>query len=217
MVAVIGVVSQKGGVGKSTIARMIACEYARADWNVKLADMDASQGTSFQWHSRRIENQVEPEISVEMFKKVSTAIENSKNFDLIVFDGAPHSTLATLQIARASDIIILPTCTALDDLIPTLKLAQDLVKEGIDINKIKILLSRVGASDVELQETINYIKQTPFNLVSEVLYEKTIYRRASDLGRTVIESSNPSTSKKAALVMKEIAVFLNKKTLREAA
>ena len=56
----IGVVSQKGGVGKSTLSRMIACEYARSGWNVKIADMDASQGTSFNWQRRRIEHNRAP-------------------------------------------------------------------------------------------------------------------------------------------------------------
>jgi len=40
MALVIAVVSQKGGVGKSTCARLIAREYAQAGWNVKIADLD---------------------------------------------------------------------------------------------------------------------------------------------------------------------------------
>ena len=51
---VIGVVSQKGGVGKSTIARMIAREFAAQDWRVKIGDLDISQATSFKWRSRRL-------------------------------------------------------------------------------------------------------------------------------------------------------------------
>ena len=38
----IGVVSQKGGVGKSTLCRLIACEYARNGWNVKIAIAQSS-------------------------------------------------------------------------------------------------------------------------------------------------------------------------------
>jgi chromosome partitioning protein len=44
---IIGIANQKGGVGKSTLARIIAREYAAAKWNVKVADLDISQGTSF--------------------------------------------------------------------------------------------------------------------------------------------------------------------------
>src|SRR5713226_8622033 len=38
MAIFLGMVSQKGGVGKSTLARLVAREYA-AGWNVKIADL----------------------------------------------------------------------------------------------------------------------------------------------------------------------------------
>jgi chromosome partitioning protein len=56
MALFIGMVSQKGGVGKSTLARLLAREYANAGWNVKIADLDVSQGTSFSWQARRLQN-----------------------------------------------------------------------------------------------------------------------------------------------------------------
>jgi cellulose biosynthesis protein BcsQ len=37
MAALIGVISQKGGVGKSTIARLVAREYAAAGWQVRIS------------------------------------------------------------------------------------------------------------------------------------------------------------------------------------
>lgn len=58
-------VSQKGGVPKSALARLIAREYANAGWAVKIADLDISQGTSFNWQARPLQNQIEPVIPVE--------------------------------------------------------------------------------------------------------------------------------------------------------
>jgi Mrp family chromosome partitioning ATPase len=40
---VVGAVSQKGGVGKSAIARLIAREYAASGWAVRVADFDVKQ------------------------------------------------------------------------------------------------------------------------------------------------------------------------------
>lgn len=40
MAAIIGIVSQKGGVGKSTLARLVAREYANAGWRAKIVDLD---------------------------------------------------------------------------------------------------------------------------------------------------------------------------------
>ena len=74
MAIVFGVGSQKGGVGKSTIARLIAAEYARNNWEVKIADLDLSQGTSYRWHERRLQSGGEPEIAVEQFSRVPQAL-----------------------------------------------------------------------------------------------------------------------------------------------
>lgn len=194
MALVIGVVSQKGGVGKSTIARMIGCEYATNDWDVKIADMDLAQGTTTNWNRRRLQNEFEPKVAVEQYVSVKDAIKKADNYDLIVFDGAPHSTRNTLEIAEQSQILVLPTGTSLDDLEPTIKLAHELRKKGIPRERINIALSRVGNSKAELEEAIDYIEQSGYHLLEGVLYEKTAIRRASDEGKSAGETSFKSVN-----------------------
>ena len=157
---ILGVISQKGGVGKSTIARLIACEYAANEWSVKIADMDLSQGTSYRFHERRLQNQVQPEIAVEQFARVRQAVKIANSYDLLVFDGAPHATSQTLDIAKASDLVILPTGIALDDLDPTVRLAHELKQKGIPTKKIVVVFCRVGNSPIELEEAKAYINST---------------------------------------------------------
>ena len=140
----IGVVSQKGGVGKSTLARLIACQYAVSGWNVKIADMDTAQGTTFDWQSRRLENNIEPVIAVEQFSTVDRALRLADNYDLMVFDGKGHASKDTLQIATASQLVVMPTGTALDDLIPTIRLAHEMKQKGVASGKIAVALCRVG-------------------------------------------------------------------------
>src|SRR4051812_36709350 len=118
MTLVIGIVSQKGGVGKSTIARLIAREFAAQDWRVKIGDLDISQATSFKWRTRRLQNTVEPDVPIEQFGRVDQALKVAGQYDLLVLDGAPHATAATQQIARASDLVIIPMGLAVDDLEP---------------------------------------------------------------------------------------------------
>ena len=57
---IVGVVSQKGGVGKSTLARAVATTYALAGWNVKVADLDINQASSFSWLQRRLARDIQP-------------------------------------------------------------------------------------------------------------------------------------------------------------
>ncbi|MBD4961076.1 AAA family ATPase, partial [Xanthomonas citri pv. citri] len=54
MAAVVAFISQKGGVGKSTLSRALAREAAAGGLRVKIADLDTQQGTSIDWHRLRL-------------------------------------------------------------------------------------------------------------------------------------------------------------------
>lgn len=206
----IGVVSQKGGVGKSTLCRLLAREYAANNWEVKIADMDVSQSTSFNWNSRRLQQNIQPAISVEQFAEVKRALKLSQNHDLIIFDGAPSSNRLTLEIAQTADLILLPTGTALDDLEPTIKLAHELKKRKIPRQKIALVLSRIGTSKAEIEEAKDYISITGYTLIDGLLEEKTAYRRASDLGQALTETPYPSLNQKADFLVQNIIHYLHK-------
>ena len=55
MTTIIAFVSQKGGVGKSTLSRALAREAAHNGLKVKIADLDTQQGTSIDWHRTRLQ------------------------------------------------------------------------------------------------------------------------------------------------------------------
>src|SRR2546422_11428554 len=86
MALIIGVVSQKGGVGKSNIARLIARELAAQDWEVKIADLDISQATSYHWRARRLQRAIEPDISIEQDGRGDQALKIAVHFYLLVLD-----------------------------------------------------------------------------------------------------------------------------------
>jgi len=184
----IGVVSQKGGVGKSTLARALAVAYAKAGWAVKIADLDINQGTSFEWQKRRLQAGLDPIVPVEVFATVSQARRIEAHHDLVIFDGAPHATQGTVEIAKAASLVVLPTGLSLDDLHPTVLLANTLVsKHGIPAERLAIALSRAGDSARELDDAHAYLSSTPYHILPAHLQEKTAFRLAQDEGRSVIE------------------------------
>lgn len=184
----IGVIKQKGGVGASTLARMIAVSYSSAQWNVKIADMDTKQGSCTRWNSRRLANEIEPNINVQQFASVNSAVSQSNDFDLLVFDGAPHSSKQTLEIAKVSDLILIPTGTSIDDLEPAILLCHELKAKGINMDNVYLVFCRVGNSLSELDESLQYVKQSRYNYFNTVIYEKTAVRRASDEGKAANET-----------------------------
>jgi chromosome partitioning protein len=204
MALIVGVVSQKGGVGKSTISRLVACNYSANEWLVKIADMDLSQGTCTSWNRRRLQNEIEPKVAVEQFASVKDALKQADQYDMIVFDGAPHSTSKTLEIAQVSSLVILPTGMALDDLEPTIKLAHELKKHKVNPQKIAIAFSRIGSSDAEFAEASAYVEASGYYLLDGALYEKTAIRRASDEGKCATETSFRTINEKADILVQSI-------------
>ena len=209
MAALVGLVSQKGGVGKSTLARLVAREYASAGWQVKIADLDISQGTSTDWKQRRERGGVKPDIAVEPFGTVAQALKVTQLYDLVVFDGPPHSMAGTLEIANVSDAIILPTGLSLDDLKPSVLLAHELIQNRIPADRIVFALCRVGDRENEIGEARAYIARAGYTVLEGELPERTGYRRASDQGRAASETTHPTLRERAERLAQSVIDFVS--------
>ena len=196
----IGLISQKGGVGKSTIARLLLLEYTLANWKTKIADMDVKQGTSVEWNLRRKANELEPDLSVESFARIDKALKETEGFDLLIFDGQAKSDSQTRDIANASDMLILPTSPSIDDLAPTVRLANDLKKNGIAPNRICFALSRVGKYENENEEAEEYLAlacaKGGYHLLDGKIPEMLSIRRALDSGKAPSELPFPTVKDK---------------------
>lgn len=217
MAYIIGFVSQKGGVGKSTLARLLAREYAANGWNVKIADLDPGQGTSFKWHNRRLQSKIDPDIAVERFRTVERALSFARHYDLFIFDGPAHSNAGTLAIAKASNLVVLPTGLSIDDMEPAVLLAHELVGHGVSKNKIVFAFCRIGESDAELSESQTYVSQAGYSALPAPLPERTAYRRVTDEGKALTECSFPTLKKKADDVAQAIMDRLSASDERSAA
>jgi hypothetical protein len=148
------------------VGRLLAREYVNADWQAKIADLDIAQGTSFSWQARRLRHDIKPALAVERFGTVEQALRVADHYDLLLLDGPAHSTAGTLRIAQASELVILPSGLALDDLEPSVLLAQELVDKGVAANRVAVTFCRVGDSDGELAEARSYIEHAGFRTIS---------------------------------------------------
>jgi chromosome partitioning protein len=196
MGAIIGFVSQKGGVGKSTLARGIGREAAAGGLSVKIADLDVQQGTSVNWYRRRLEAGIEPIFSVESFKTAAQALKLAPQFDYLIIDGPARASAATLEIARAATLIVQPTGSSVDDLEPAVLTFHELVRDGISRNILVFALSRVG-TDAEEIEARAYIKQAGYAVLDGSIQERPAYRQASNVGLSITETRYPQLNKRA--------------------
>ena len=67
-----------------------------------------------------------------------------------------------------------------------------------------LTLTRTGESASELQEARDYLDQTPYFVLGADLPEKTAYRKASDKGLALSETSFPTLRDRAAIVAQKL-------------
>ncbi len=205
---IISFLSQKGGVGKSSLARTTAVEFTRAGWDTLLADIDSSQITSNRWaEQRRSIAKIQPEVKTKVFTTTHQALVEAKNHDLMIIDGAPHSTQGTLEAAEHSDLIIIPTGSSLDDLEPSILLASELAN-SLNSEKIVFALYKTTSSAQE-RESRETIKGYGYTVLDGAIHMKTGYITAFDAGFCATETKYKQLNKQAEVLINSIAKQVN--------
>ncbi len=204
MTYIVGMVSQKGGVGKSTLARMMARELVAGGFLTKIADLDTQQQTCTNWAGRRAENGVTPEIQVQSFARVKSAVEDADRFDALILDGKPNASDQTIEIAKASDLVIIPTGQTLDDLHPGILLAHSLRKKGIASDKIAFALFQTTGSERERLAARDYIDEAGYMVLDGDVSVSTAYGSASDQGKAITETSFSTLNVRASRLAQSV-------------
>ncbi len=104
---IIGVLNQKGGVGKTTLAVNIAAALARTGKRVLLIDADP-QGSALDWAAAR---EGDPLFAVVGLPKPSIHKELAlvgEGYDVVVIEGPPRVTDLARSAIVASDIVLIP-------------------------------------------------------------------------------------------------------------
>lgn len=204
MTYIIGMVSQKGGVGKSTLARMMAREFVAGGLAAKIADLDTQQQTCTHWAGRRAESRVTPELQVQSFASVKTALEDATRFDAMILDGKPNASEQTSEIAKAADLVVIPTGQTVDDLHPGVVLAHSLRKKGISADKIAFAMFKTTGSERENAAARQYLSEAGYMVLDGEVGVSTAYGSASDAGKAITETSFRSLNDRAAKLAQSV-------------
>jgi chromosome partitioning protein len=193
---IIAFVSQKGGVGKSTLSRALAREAAAGGLTVKIADLDTQQGTSADWNRIRLNARIEPALAVEAFATATQALRVADHYNLLIIDGPARTSSGTLEIAKIADLVVQPTGASVDDLRPAVREFHALVQAGIPTAKLVFALNRIG-TPVEESEARAYLAQAGYAVLDGCLLERPAYRKAQNVGHSITETSYHNLNVKA--------------------
>jgi chromosome partitioning protein len=202
MPIVVSFLSQKGGVGKSTLARGLAAVAAHM-MRVRLADLDPQQASIIEWERTRERNEVEPPCEVTAHENASDAIAQSGDAELLIVDAPARTSRATLEIAERSHLIVQPTGASADDLRPAVLLFHELVKAGIPSDRLVAAVCRV-LNDTEDAAARAYIQAAGYAVLDGSILEHTGYRQAQNRGHAITETKIGKLNERADALMEAL-------------
>jgi chromosome partitioning protein len=125
---VLGLLSRKGGVGKTTLALHLAVTAQASGQRVLLVDLDPQGSASAWWKARDVAT---PELETTQPAQLGVLLDTARaaGITLAVIDTRPSAEADAVQVAALSDYLLVPTRPAILDLRAILG-TLDIVKGG---------------------------------------------------------------------------------------
>jgi len=185
---IIAIAMQKGGVGKSTLARSLAVAATRDGLSVLILDMDAQQSVS-QWAERRDADM--PVVVFSTENELPKRLDQAKGAaDLVIIDTPPARSTEAPAAVEAADLVLIPTTPdvePLEQMPRTLRLCR-----GFSRPVYAVVNMANPTGPAEVVQTREVIEAMGAQAAPVVLHRRKAHRDASASGLTVQESEPDS-------------------------
>ena len=202
--------SQKGGVGKSVLARSLAVALAERGRKVLLADFDAAQGTCLRWRAQREARKLKPAVPATGFDKPKKLDRATRRYQDVVIDSPGRLDELTLDLAAEADAILLPSSFSLDDIAPALRIIETLRRNKAGLNATAIVFCRTGGSTAQEEQVRSILRMNAIPALDAVFPQKDGYSPLYATGRVGRESTNPHLRAAAQTMDKEMIDFIDR-------
>lgn len=198
----IAVISEKGGVGKTTISLDLAVAAARKGSLAAVLDVDP-QATASRWTDRRHDETpwVVPTHAVRLGAAVKQAAAQGVQF--LVIDTPPHSSTEALEAARHAEIVLVPVEPHIFSL-ETISKAADLLRLAGN-PPAYFLVNKAPTQGGESAAAVAFITEQGFLACPVVLHLRAAHRHAANVGQVAAEFDSAG---KAALETQELYSFV---------
>jgi chromosome partitioning protein len=208
---IIGVLNQKGGVGKTTIAVHLARQLQLLGQNVLLVDSDP-QGSARDWAAAKVE---QPLTVVGMDRPtLDRDIKRLGPKDLIIIDGAPQLKDLVTSAIKASDLVLVPVQPSPYDIWSTSGLV-DLLRQRIEITegrfKAVFVVSRVITGTKIGKEIFDLLAEYELPVLKSTISQRVIFAVSASNGETAMDvEPNSQASMEVKALTDEIMEFMKK-------
>jgi chromosome partitioning protein len=185
---IIGILNQKGGVGKTTLSVNLAHAFGRGGANVLLVDADP-QASALAWSAARQEEPLFPVVGMAKPTLHKDLPKVARGFDHVVIDGAPRANELGRATIIASDLVLVPVqpspydVWASEETVGLIREAQqfkDSLKGAFAINR-KIVNTAIG------RDVVDALAGYDLPVLTATISQRVGFAESAAQGRTVLE------------------------------
>ena len=205
MIILIG--SEKGGVGKSTLATNFSVYLTLLGKDVILVDSD-KQRTSSNWADDRRKSNLPIVESVSKYDNIRHTLKDlQKRYEYVIVDAQGRDSIELRTGILSANICITPVQPSQADLDTIYKMVNitQTAQETNEELKTYSIISRAPNTSTEITEArqcLSNVKE--IQLLNHVVYDRRIYRDALGTGKSVLEMENDKAIRELTLVCEEI-------------
>jgi chromosome partitioning protein len=204
MPSIFAIANPKGGSGKTTVAIILAGEFAKHEYSVAIVDADP-QGSSYQWHASSVARGVSPK-GIDLVRApdeqgLSQTIDRLGGYDVIVIDTPGYYGSALIHSALRADLVVLPCKVHTFDasqVVRTIRnLDQHAGEAGLPMSQRRVLFNEYDSLDRNtrpLREVLAYLNAEGVPVCANALYRRVTYRTMTSGYGTLYQMSDKDES-----------------------
>jgi chromosome partitioning protein len=186
---IVGVLNQKGGVGKTTLSINLADAWAKAGRKVLLVDADP-QASSIAWSAARKDKPAFPVLAMAVGTLHRDLPGVAEDYDVVVIDGAPRLDELGTSTILASDLVLIPVQPSAVDIwaaADTVRLIRKAEVFRRDPIGTAFVLNRRVHNTAIGKDAIEVLKQFDYPTCKAVIAQRVVFAESLAEGRTVLE------------------------------